>query len=274
MKKFILSVFLAAAATPVVAAPEDYIRLPIEQREAAPAEVDYPQAVQYQAPVQQSPQYNQSVQPSQPAVAADVQWELYNQIQQMQQELSELRGLVEQQAHELTQLKQQQRQRYLDLDYRLNQIKSSASAPEASAVAESSTQQPAVVVAAGDDKKIYDQALELIRKDRKYQEAIGMLEGLLESSPQSEWAPSSMYWLASIYMLIDPPDYDKAKSHLITLLKDHKDHQKFPDALLKLGKLYSQLGDKDKARITLQKVIADYPKREAANHARKLLKQL
>lgn len=274
MKQVIAFVSLVAAATSAVAVAPNYPQLPIEKREAGPAKVDYQQVPQYQAPAQPVSPQSPAIRPSNPAVSADVQWELYSQIQQMQQELSELRGLVEQQAHELSQLKQQQRQRYLDLDYRLNQVKSTVGTVPTESASNGAVEPPPVAIAAGDDKKVYDQALELIRKDRKYQEAIGMLEGLLQSSPKSEWAPSSMYWLASIYMLIDPPDYDKAKSHLITLLKDHKDHQKFPDALLKLGKLYSLMGDKDKARITLQKVVADYPKREASNHARKLLKKL
>ena len=130
MKKIILPL-LMGAATVAVAAP-DYRTLPIEQREAVPSNLDYPQAVQTQgapqAPALGAPANNtralsapataQSARPSiaapvqsvqQPAVPSNVQWELYNQLQQLQQELAQLRGLVEQQGYELSQLKDQQR---------------------------------------------------------------------------------------------------------------------------------------------------------------------
>ena len=55
-----------------------------------------------------------------PASAADAgaQAELYYQLQLLQQEVQELRGLVEQQSFELRQLKQQRMDDYLDLDRR------------------------------------------------------------------------------------------------------------------------------------------------------------
>lgn len=276
MKQFIASV-LMVAATSAVAAP-DYKPLPIEQREAAPAKIDFPQAVQYQAPTNNA-QPNSAVvnqatpnfaKPAQPPVASNVQWELYNQLQQMQQELSELRGMVEQQTYEITQLKQQQRQRYLDLDHRINQLKS---APVAAAAPVAPTEKPPANVVAVDDKKQYDQAIALMR-ERKFAEAIDLLQKLLEAKPGSELAPNSEYWLGELYMVLDPPNYDVAKKHFITLLRDFKDHQKVPDALYKLGKLYHAQGEKAKARVTLEKVIADYPTRQAASHAKKLLAKL
>lgn len=257
------------AATSVVAAP-DYRPLPIEQREAAPAEVDFPQAVQYQAPAANNQSNSGYSQPAQPPVASNVQWELYNQLQQMQQELSELRGMVEQQSHEISQLKQQQRQRYLDLDHRINQLKA---APVAAASAVQSEPSQSASSESVDDKLTYDQAIALMR-ERKFDEAIALLEKLLEAKPGSDLAPNSEYWLGELYMVLDPPNYDVAKKHFITLLRDFKDHQKVPDALYKLGKLYNAQGEKAKARVTLEKVIADYPTRQAASHAKKLLSKL
>ena len=96
----------------------------------------------------------------------------------------------------------------------------------------------------------------------------------LEVSPKSELAPNAEYWLGELYMVLDPPQLDTAKKHFVTLLRDFKEHQKVPDALYKLGKLYSAQGEKDKARVTLEKVIADFPTRQAASHAKKLLAKL
>ncbi len=275
MKQFFVPL-LMLAATPVVAAPE-YSPLPIEQREAAPASVDYPQAGQYSQPAQNqaaSPSAAPVPRPSQPAVPSNVQWELYNQLQQMQQELSQLRGLVEEQAHELSQLKDQQRQRYLDLDHRLNQLRNAAPAQPAETAAIPETSAPAATPDTSfDDHATYNKAIALMR-ERKFEEGIGLLEELLEKAPASNYLPNSQYWLGELYMAVSPPDYETAKKHLITLLKDHKDHQKVPDALYKLGMLYKLQGEKAKARVTLEKVISDYPNRQAAKLARQLLTEL
>lgn len=282
MKRFFVPI-LMCAATSVVAAP-DYLPLPIEQREATPSNVNYPQAVQY-APLgdqsvagqQLNPLQGASApatpsRPSQPPIPSNVQWELYTQLQEMQQEVSRLRGMLEEQAHEISQLKEQQRQRYLDLDHRLTQMKSgqnavnaaTGSAPIAAEVPEA---------AAFDDKGTYDQAIALMRQ-RKFDQAIGLLEELLLKAPASSYVPNSQYWLGELYMAITPPDYETAKKHLITLLKDNQDHQKVPDALYKLGMLYKQQGELGKARVTLEKVIADYPTRQAAKLAKRLLTEL
>ena len=271
MKQFFVPLMMVAATT-VVAAPE-YKPLPIEQREAAPANVQFPQAGQYSPGAPQTTTTPSATpRPNQPAVPSNVQWELYSQLQQLQQELTQLRGMVEEQAHEISQLKNQQRQRYLDLDHRISQLKAAPAEPPVQAAANEPAKPPSAP-ADFDDKKAYNNAIALMR-ERKFQEAIGLLSQLIERAPDSDYMPNAQYWLGELYMALTPPDYDAAKKHLIILLKDYKDHQKVPDALYKLGMLYNLQGEKPKARVTLEKVIADYPDRQAAKLARQLLSQL
>lgn len=52
-------------------------------------------------------------------IATDIHRELFNAIQSLQQEVMQLRGLVEEQAHELSRLQQQSIERYIDLDRRI-----------------------------------------------------------------------------------------------------------------------------------------------------------
>ena len=75
-------------------------------------------------------------------------------------------------------------------------------------------------------------------------------------------------------MALSPPQYDVAKQHFIKLLTSFPDHSKVPDGLYKLGKLYHLMGDTDKARVTLQKVVKDHPKQQAARLAKDLLTKL
>lgn len=52
----------------------------------------------------------------------DLLLSLYDQLQTLQREVQDLRGIIEQQNHELGQLKNEQRDRYLDIDRRLSAL--------------------------------------------------------------------------------------------------------------------------------------------------------
>ena len=52
-----------------------------------------------------------------------MQWQIYQQVQQLQQEVRDLRGQLEVQANIIDRMKQDARSRYLDLDQRITQLK-------------------------------------------------------------------------------------------------------------------------------------------------------
>ena len=51
-----------------------------------------------------------------------MQWQIYQQVQQLQQEVRDLRGQLEVQANIIDRMKQDARSRYLDLDQRITQV--------------------------------------------------------------------------------------------------------------------------------------------------------
>ena len=57
---------------------------------------------------------------AQPSIPASAESDVYSQIRSLQEEISTLRGLVEEQSYELKQLKQLQLDNYMDLDRRLS----------------------------------------------------------------------------------------------------------------------------------------------------------
>ena len=61
------------------------------------------------------------------AITADttpsMQWQIYQQVQQLQQEVRDLRGQLEVQGNIIERMKQDARSRYLDLDQRITQLK-------------------------------------------------------------------------------------------------------------------------------------------------------
>ncbi|MEE2732781.1 MAG: tol-pal system protein YbgF [Pseudomonadota bacterium] len=200
------------------------------------------------------------------AGAAGVSWDVMSQMQQMQQEILQLRGMVEELKHQIDIMQKQERERYLDLDLRINQLQSGGASTGSSKV----TKAPR---AKEDDKVLYDKASQL-RKEGKYEEAIAVLNQLLQQSPDGLYAPYCEYWLGELYMVADPVDLDEAKRHFINLLANHPDHVKVPDAMYKLGKLYASKGETSKAKSTLNELVKRYPEKSAAKLASDLLKTL
>lgn len=217
------------------------------------------------------------------APSGSSQWETYSQLQQLQEEVQQLRGMIEQQTFEIEQMRKQQRERYLDLDARISRLQggavssgsvSSSSTESEAGVAQSaaSSNQPPSA-ATDDEKQSYSAALENV-KSKQFSAAISQLEALLVSSPNGQLAPNCHYWLGELYMVNDPADYDKAKAHFQQLLKNHADHAKVPDALYKLGKLSALKGDRERAKVYFDRVINEFPDAQATVLAKDYLKRL
>lgn len=221
----------------------------------------------------------ESARPSTYSSASTAGFDSYSymqQMQQMQQEIQELRGAVEQLTHDMEMMQKQARERYLDLDSRINQLRGGTAAAAGAAVAvdqAGSSAAGSAVESTGEDKDLYDKASQL-RRDGKYEESIAVLEDLLKRSPEGLYAPYCEYWLGETYMALKPPKMDVAKTHFISLLGNHPDHVKVPDAMYKLGKLFASQGENSKAKSTLNELIKKHPDKPAANLAKDLLKTL
>jgi tol-pal system protein YbgF len=221
---------------------------------------------------------------------ASGQWELYSQMQQLQEEVQSLRGMVEQQTYEIEQLKKQLRDRYLDMDSRLSRLQSASGSVTGAPVAgeTSPTVGPGGVAGAdgaapppgkllspsdatADEKAAYDAAQESVRA-KKYDLAISQLEALLVKYPNGALAPNCHYWLGDLYASKNSPEIDKAQGHFQLLLKKFPSHAKVPDALFKMGKIHKDRGDKAKAKAFFERVVASYPQSSAAAKAREQLR--
>lgn len=111
---------------------------------------------------------------------------------------------------------------------------------------------------------------ELLGRQQKQQEAIKILNQLKDST--SSIVPWAVLLLA---------DFFKQEKRLEDALKEYLDFvEKFeesdllPQAWLKLGELYIELGKIDKAREAYRKILLDYPKSSVAPVARERLEEL
>ena len=101
--------------------------------------------------------------------------ELALQMEQMQQEIAVLRGRVEEQDHQIKRMRDEQQQRYLDLDRRLSALLSTpvAATPAISTAAPSAAPSAATAPVA-DAAEAYQQAMTLVREKKVYRSQCGL----------------------------------------------------------------------------------------------------
>lgn len=203
--------------------------------------------------------------------ASEVQMEMYFQLQELQQEILELRGLVEQQSHEIQRLKQQRMEDYLDLDSRIGELSQdgglSGSLSPGGGQPDRAQRRPQGSDADRQtETEKYRDAYELLR-DRDIDEAIEAFNGYLEEYPDGNFAGNSHYWLGEIYLLKE--DLGEAQRWFERLLDRFPNDRKRADTQYKLGRVYHQQGQDGRARELLQEVASGTS--DAARLARQYL---
>lgn len=187
------------------------------------------------------------------------QGELFYQLQVLQEEVRMLRGLVEEQSHQLGRLKQQSTERYIDMDRRLADLASGNSGAVTTEAAAGTEKTVAVTSkpAGEGEKAAYDAAYALVPK-RQYAEALSAFQMFLLDFPDGKYAPNAYYWLGELYLVIKPADLEASRQSFTQLLELYPKHPKEADAMYKLGTVYYLKDNKEKSRQWLEKVIAEY----------------
>lgn len=190
---------------------------------------------------------------------------LFAQVQQLQQEVMRLNGKVEEQSFELRKLKDQNLERYVDLDSRLSAMAlgtaATASTPAAAAgpavvAAPVASGQPAGVEQPGEGEA-YRAAYSLVQS-QKFDQAVTAFRQFQQSYPGGKYAPNAYYWLGELYLVVQPADLESSRQSFMMLLSQYPDNSKAPDALYKLGKVQFMKGNREKAREYLEQVISQY----------------
>ena len=208
-----------------------------------------------------------------PAVSDEGLMLLMQQIQIQEQELATLRGQIEELRHELDTLRQAERERFIDLDMRINALAASSASTSA---ATESVEKPDTSAPAKDPEA--DRASYTAAKDKlvsgKYEEAAKAFEGYLAGYPAGQFVSYSHFWLGEIYRAMAKPQPDKAMQHFSAVVEKHPDSPKVAAALYKLAVLQYEGGDATRAKVTLNKLVKQYPDSSEAGMARSMLEQL
>ena len=199
--------------------------------------------------------------------------ELYYQLQLLQQDLMQLRGLVEAQGNQLRKLQQQRLDDYINLDRRIGELSAaSAATPPASTAsprtATASTATPSAAPASSvnglSEADAYQKAFSQV-KAREFAAAAQSFQAFLKAYPNGEMAPNAWYWLGELYL--QDNQLDQAIKHFQKVVDNYPAHVKVPDALFKLGRAYRLKGDAEKSKTLLKKVISQFPTSNAAQLA-------
>ena len=189
--------------------------------------------------------------------------ELFYQLQVLQQEMRELRGLVEQQGHQIKRMARDQQEQYIDLDRRLTGMRGapaaagSATAPAPGAGSGSSQD-------SSSERDAYTAAFNLM-KEQQFDASASAFNKLIMDNPNGAYTPNAFYWLGELYLA--KTQYEKARQSFAQVTNLYPDHQKVPDALYKLGVVYHQLGDTQRSLEFLNRVRSEHPQSSAAGLA-------
>ena len=213
-------------------------------------------------------------------VASDTQQnvgDLFVRVQELQQEVMRLNGLVEEQGNQIRTLKEQSLERYMDLDRRLAGGGASASLSvsgegKPSKLSEARMQAGDVSAEQPGEGDAYRAAYALVRS-QEFDDAVTSFRQFLQRYPDGRYAPNAHYWLGELYLVVKPAAPELARQSFTLLLDEYPDNAKVPDAMYKLGQVHYVKGNRDRAREYLNRVIREHGDAAAANLAREFIDQ-
>ncbi len=197
--------------------------------------------------------------------------EMYNRLQQLQVEVQQLIGQVEEQTYLIESLKKRQRDLYLDTDRRIQLLENKSSGllapvpintPGVDGQSEPNNNS-ASAPASGDDLA-YEKAFSSLKSGR-YKQAIDEFSVFTTSFPTSNLLPNALYWLGEASYV--NRDFERANTEFIKVVSEYPEHSKAKDAMLKIGFIQYENKQWKEAKETLNTVSKKYHGTTAARLA-------
>ena len=235
--------------------------------------------------------------------------DMIQQVDQISEEISFLRGEIEVQTNEIVQIKKRQRELYQDIDRRLRDLESrsvsqapayvppagsssqaagsagtggeslslasSAASTGSSGSSVGTTAGSTVAAAAsagGSEEKVAYQAAFDTLKEGRYKDAKTAFAGFLEKYPGSSFAGNAQYWLGEAHYVTR--NFQQGIVEFEKVLNSYPSSNKVPDAMLKLGYTFYELKQYSQAKAVLQDLRNRFPNETAASLAGKRLERI
>lgn len=121
------------------------------------------------------------------------------------------------------------------------------------------------------ERKHYEKAFTLLREGH-YDQAVAALQAFLETFPNGRFADNAQYWLGEASYV--QRRFADALVEFEKVVNNFPDSPKRADAMLKMGYTYQELGDVEKAMVTLSDVTRSFPDTTAAKLADRRLQAI
>lgn len=197
---------------------------------------------------------------------------LSQRLDSIESQVRDLRGQVQELAHEIDESNSRERNLYQDLDRRLRALETATpgatpgganGAAGGQAAPGATTQQTA--------REVYDHAFNLLQQGN-YDQAEQAFGDFLAKYPSGPLTDNAYYWLGETRYV--SRNFKGAIESFQKVVTDFPQSQKVPGALLKMGYSYDELSQWNDARQALEKVVQGYPQSTEARLARDRLKQM
>jgi tol-pal system protein YbgF len=137
--------------------------------------------------------------------------------------------------------------------------------------AEGGQKQPVTAVTVSAEQ-LYQDALDLIRNQKKFADGRKDLETFVAKYEGHDLYVNALYWIGEAYY--GEKKYEEAILQFQDVISKYPKHPKAPAAMLKQALAFNALGDGENARTTMQKLTEEYPDSSQAPAAKKYLEKI
>lgn len=233
-----------------------------------------------------------------PAAPLNINWEIMQKNQQLENEIRNLRGKLEEQDNEIDKLKNDLQNRYTDLDQRL-EILNQKLDPDTSQTQDSTQQDQANPTSAQNtvtsttsstpaqdnsqpastdnvthqdpvelEKAAYTVALDAYKQGGA-KKAIAPMQNFIKNHPNSIYTGNAYFWLAEFNLATDPVNYTEAKKNYDIVVKRYPTSSKAPRSLYQLYSIAKDVEHNSTVANQLKaKLLKTYPQSEEVKYFR------
>lgn len=187
------------------------------------------------------------------------QQRMQSQLNELQNDIDEMRGSIELHNHQLEKLLERQRELFLELDTRFENMQQDSN-NLANDIANIDSSSPAGQSSGGntvDEQGAYQAAVNLILKDKDYDKAVPAFQAFLAKYPNSDLTANAHYWLGQL--LFNKQNYADAKKQFQQVVSKFDSSPKRADSMLKLGLIEKSVGNLSAATSLFKQVVQEYP---------------
>ena len=225
-------------------------------------------------------------------VPTNLNWQKKKKNQQLENDLRELRGKIEEQDNEIEKLKHELTNRYTDLDQRLELLQqkidpeptapeeenqqdispspTNANTPIGSGTTSTSPETVSTTQNATEmDKAAYTVALDAYKQGGA-KKAIAPMQNFIKNNPNSVYISNAYFWLAEFNLAIEPTNYTEAKKNYNIVANQYPNSAKAARALYQLYNIAKDVDRNTTLSNQLKtKLIKNYPTSEEAGYFKK-----